>query len=67
MTEPLPATEIATRMTEAMRGLAEANTNYMRELMRANTALLTSFMEKTTDTLEEAPSECARHRRASEP
>jgi hypothetical protein len=67
MTESLPSTEIATRMAEAMRSFVEANANYMQELMRANTALLTAFMERAVEVTDEAPSECARHRRASGP
>ena len=67
MPESLPSGEIATRMAEAMRSIAEANTNYMQELMRANTALLAAFMEGAAVAAEEAPSECARHRRASGP
>ncbi len=67
MTESLPATEIATRMAEAMRSIAQANADYMQELMYANAALLTAFMNRATDASEEAPSECARHRRASGP
>jgi hypothetical protein len=67
MTESLPSGETATFMAEAMRGIAEANANYMQELMHANAALLTAFMERAMDHTEEAPSACARHRRASGP
>ena len=67
MPESLPATEAAARMAEALRSIAQANADYMQELMRANAALLTAFMERATDYAAEAPSECARHRRASGP
>jgi len=67
MTESLPSGETAARMAEAMHSIVQANANYMQELMRANAALLTAFMLRATDETEEAPSECARHRRASGP
>lgn len=67
MPESQPSGEIAARMAEAVQSIAQANANYMQELMRANTALLTAFMQRAADEIEEAPSECARRRRASGP
>lgn len=55
----MPSNQIYTRVAEAMRDVAQANTLYVQELMRANATLLAAFTARPASVAEERPSDAA--------